>query len=320
MRTSVAEYYGQRTDIDTPVIAPINIPGKKPGTTSINWTPTNPCPVCPFTSGNVCKKLKSGNEPVCSVRKSDGTLWINCSERLCSTKKGLPLCDHQKNILLQTGQHIFSPTVTLDDICVKREVRLCVYEGTNYNADYIITVRGGRSNFSGPDRLVVEMQGGGETTNTGVQTQHIKNWKRVTAYSNALLRGETNASTLETNAWRRQQEQFIVKGNIAMKTWKGYGIAFCVGTLLYDYLIGKLASANLPDLHNYNWTLALIAFKEDDSAPIVPGPIPLVVDESRLLYTNYQTFVQALINQGEPTLDAFRGDFVTLNNTLITIP
>ena len=164
------------------------------------------------------------------------------------------------------------------------------------------------------------MQGGGETSNTGVQTAYIKTWRDSDVRSNDYLRQPTGASTLETNAWRRQQEQFIVKGNIAMKTWKGYGIAFCVGTLLFDYLKDKLADANLPDLRNYNWTLALIAFKEDTSAAPTAGPIPLVVDEDRLLYTNYQTFVQALINQGEPSLDAFRGTFITLNNEQVQVP
>ena len=312
MGTSVAEYLGNRTDVDDPIIHPVIIP-QKVGR-SVNWTADNPCPTCPFTAGNLCKKLVSGNEPVCSVRKSDGTLWINCSERLCSTKKNLPLNEHQKNILLQAGKYIFSPSVHEEDICVKREERLSVIEGTKYNADYIITLRQGRSDFSGPDRLILEMQGGGETTNTGDQTSHIQEWKSLDIFSNEFLRQETQTSTLETNAWRRQQEQFIVKGNIAMKTWKGYGIAFCVGTLLYDYLMNKLSTANLPDLKDYNWTLALITYKEDTSVPTVPGPIPLVVDENRLLYTNYQTFVQALINQGEPSLDAFRGKFINLNN------
>lgn len=318
MGTSIAEYLGQRTDVDTPVITPIIIPPKV--NRSVNWTEDNPCPTCPFTSGNLCKKLVSGNEPVCSVRKPDGTLWINCSERLCSTKKNLPLNQHQKNILLQAGKHIFSPNVSPADICVKREERLSVIEETKYNADYIITMRQGRSDFSGPDRLVLEMQGGGETTNTGDQTNHIQVWKNMQNPTNAFLRQETKASTLETNAWRRQQEQFIVKGNIAMKTWKGYGIAFCVGTLLFDYLMNKLSSANLPNLQQYNWTLALITFKEDQSQPPTAGAIPLIVDEERLLYTNYQTFVQALINQGEPSLAAFRGQFIDLNNNDVIVP
>lgn len=318
MGTSVAEYLGMRTDIDDPVITPIVIPPKVGG--KVNWTEEAPCPVCPFTSNNPCKKLISGNEPVCSVRKSDGTLWINCAERLCSTKKDLPLSQHQKDILLQAGKYIFSPDVTSDDICVKREARLSVIEGTKYNADYIITLRQGRSYYSGPDRLVLEMQGGGETSNTGVQTSHIQEWKTLQQPSNEFLRRETKANPLETNAWRRRQEQFIVKGNIAMKTWKGYGIAFCVGTLLFDYLMNKLSTTNLPNLQEYNWTLALITFKEDVGHPAVAGAIPLVVDEERLLYTNYQTFVQALINQGEPSLDAFRGSFIDLNNQAVTIP
>lgn len=318
MGVSVAEYLGIRTDVDAPVIAPIEIPPKIGQ--RINWTADHPCPSCPFSAGNICKKLKSGNEPVCSVRKADGTLWLNCSERLCSTKKDLPINDHQRSILLQAGRYIFAPDVQAEDICVKREERLSVIEGTNYNADYVITLRQGRTDFSGPDRLILEMQGGGETTNTGALTAHIKEWASIPLRNNAYLRQETNASTLETNAWRRQQEQFIVKGNIAMKTWKGYGIAFCVGTLLYDYLMNKLAAAHLPDLKQYNWTLALIAFKEDTDAPKTPGPIPLIVDESRLLYTNYQTFVQALINQGEPSLEAFRGAFINLNNEWVDIP
>lgn len=304
MGVTAAEYYGQRTDVDFPVIVPINDRNA----------------LCPFSAGNTCKKLKSGNQPICSVRKPDGTLWIVCSDRLCATKKDIPLCEHQKHILHDIGRHIFDDSVTRTDICVKREERLNVVEGTKYNADYVISLASGRSDFSGPDRMILEMQGGGETTNTGKLTQLVSEWERNEARTNEQLREVSEASTLETNAWRRQQEQFIVKGNIAMKTWKGYGIAFCVGTVLFDYLMNKLASANLPDLKNYNWTLALIGIKEDDRNAVVPGPIPLCVDESRMLFTNYQTFVQALINQGEPSLDAFRGTFCNLNNELIDIP
>lgn len=302
MGVSVAEYYGQRTDIDNPVINPISQNA-----------------VCPFSSGNICKKLKSGNHPVCSVRKPDGTMWIVCSERLCNTKKDLPLCVHQRNILLDIAKQLYSPSVSFSDVCIKREERLNVVEGTTYSADYVISLASGRSDFSGPDRMVLEMQGGGETSNTGQITTLINQWAANPNRTNQELRCETGASTLETNAWRRQQEQFIVKGNVAMKTWKGYGIAFCVGSLLYDYLMNKLTSANLPDLKAFNWTLAVIAIKENGEVPILSGAIPITVDSSKMLFTNYQTFVQALINQGEPTLHAFRGKFINLNNDEIII-
>ena len=234
-------------------------------------------------------------------------------------KKDIPLCEHQCAILHDVGKHIFHPSVSREQICVKREERLNVVEGTKYNADYVISLSSGTTPYSGPDRLILEMQGGGETTNTGKITALIKQWADNPERTNALLRLMTEASTLETNAWRRQQEQFIVKGNIAMKTWKGYGIAFCVGSILFDYLKDKLSSARLPDLHNYNWTLAILGICEDTSAPIHPGPIPIKVDESRMLFTNYQTFVQALINQGEPSLSALRGQFVNLENQEVMI-
>lgn len=313
MGVSVAEYLGMRTDLEAPVIKPVDIPTKEEQNSS-NLA------LCPFADRHVCKKIKGGNEPICSVRKEDGTLWINCSDRLCATKKDRPLSQYQASILYQIGKHIFSPSVTLADICIKREVPLKVIEGTNYKADYIMTLANGRSPYSGPDRLIIEMQGGGETSNTGDLTRQVKKWKENPHRTNSQLAALTRASTLETNAWRRQQEQFIVKGNIAMKTWKGYGIAFCVGTLLFDYLKEKLKDANLPDLRKYNWTLALIAFKEVTNGDKHQGAIPLVVDDSRLLYTNYQTFVQALINQGSPSLDAFRGEFINLQNHVINIP
>ena len=300
----VAEYYGQRTDIDNPVIVPIT-----------------QREACPFTSGNVCKKLRSGYHPVCSVRKADGTVYIVCSERLCSTKKDIPLCDYQKEMLHKIAQHLYSPTVSYADVCVKREENLEVVEGTSYKADYIISLATGRSMFSGPDRMILEMQGGGDTQDTGKSTAVVKAWADNPNRTNELLRRESSGGAANvTGTWRRQQEQFIVKGNIAMKTWKGYGIAFCVGSLMYDYIMNKLSSANLPNLRDFNWTLAIIAVKEDINAPIRSGPIPLIIDESKMFFTNYLTFIQALINQGEPSLSAFRGQFINLNNEAVTVP
>lgn len=307
MGVHVAEYLGQRTDIDEPVIVPAV--GER---------------ICPFMQGVKCSKR---GHPICSVRKNDGTLWICCEHRLCATKKKYPgtnrkllLCEHQRNVLLDIARHIFDSSVSANQIFIKREQNLHVIPGLDYHADYIMSFADGKSPYPGPDRLILEMQGGGETTETEKLTAIVTAWANAETHINEQLRQESRASTLETNAWRRQQEQFIVKGNIAMQTWKGYGIAFCMGTLLYDYLNSKICFDTLPDLHTHNWTLALIGIKEDDRNPIVPGPIPLMVDESRLLFTNYQTFVHALINQGLPTPEAFTGEFLDLNNNSCTIP
>ena len=307
MSVSIAEYLGQRTDVNNPIIEPVSFDNQEENH------------LCPFTNGNPCKKIKSRKEPVCSLRENNNTLWINCPDRLCATKKNLPLCDHQANILYDIAKNLFSQNIRREQICVKREVQLSVIQGTKYKADYIMTLEGGRSPYPGPDRVILEMQGGGESSETGKITRHIHEWRGNEIRTNIFLRQQTNANTLETNAWRRQQEQFIVKGNIAMQTWKGYGMAFCVGTLLYDYIMNKLRNNYLPDLHQNNWTLALIGIKEQEVNEPQQGPIPLCVDRNRMLFTNYQTFVQALINQGVPSPNAFKGNFINLNNEPITI-
>lgn len=304
MGVHVAEYFGQRTDV-AEIIQPAYMPNSKDDPD---------LPLCPFSAGNTCRKLKSKYEPVCSVRTDEGDLWIVCPERLCTTKKDLPLCEHQIKILTNIADHVFKPGLQADEICIRREVNLNVFGSGKYHADYVMTTSTGVSGTSGPDRLVLEMQGGGETTDTGPLTRNVKSWRKNENRDNEMLRQRASTSPLPANAWRRQQEQFLVKGDVAMKTWKGLGIAFCVGTILYDYIMEKVRPASIPNLKEYNWTLCLMAIKEDEIAPVAPGPIPLVVDESRILYTNYQTFVQALINRGEPTLEAFQGEFLGLNN------
>src|SRR5262249_13871377 len=126
---------------------------------------------------------------------------------------------------------------------------------------------------------------------------------------NSLISG---VGTIETNAWRRQQEQFLVKGNIAVNT--GGVIAFCVGSLIYDYVWAKVNAACLRDLRGHNWTLAMLGFVEDTSKAIEQGPVPLKLDPERVLFTSYPSFINALINQGDPCTSLFTsGPFAKLN-------
>ena len=118
-------------------------------------------------------------------------------------------------------------------------------------------------------------------------------------------------ATIETNAWRRQQEQFLIKGNVAIKAGNGR-IVFCVGSLLYDYLYSRFLNSGLQDLRNYGWNLALISFKEDTENEISPGPIPLTIDRDKLLFTNYSSFLRVLTDQGEPCPGLFQDGFENL--------
>ncbi|MCP3777161.1 hypothetical protein [Paenibacillus sp. MZ03-122A] len=307
---SVAEYLGQRTDID-----------------HIKIEPAGERELCPFMDGRYCHK----KVPICSIRNK-GKLWIVCENRLCSSKKTLPdpinprrkiklpLSGYQKEVLLNIAKVSFSDELTFSDVAVKREVPLKANDQSDYSADFVMTVHEGRNLLPGPDRVVLEMQGGGETSNTGEITRHIAGWRENPERTNELLRKEIpKVGTIETNAWRRQQEQFIVKGNVALMTWKGYGIIFCVGELLYDYIWRKIENkAILPSLKEHNWTLAFLEISEDQEQPILPGPLPLRV--GRKLFTNYHTFVHALINQGEPSPDTFAGEFDRLDGSTVNIP
>lgn len=159
------------------------------------------------------------------------------------------------------------------------------------------------------------MQGGGETTSTGDLTKHITKWENGEA---SLTEPVNKTAPLVTNAWRRQQEQFLVKGNAAMLT--GGRMAFCVGSMIHDYLMPRLTNTTkFPSLKNANWTLALITFIEDksNSSSMMPESsthaIPLIIDTTRTLFTNYSFFVQAITNQGSPCNAMFEGPWDDLN-------
>jgi hypothetical protein len=309
MAVTVAEYMGQRTDVDIPPIVPVALGSVVP---------------CPFMDGH-CSKLTKNLQPVCSVRKRSGELWIVCEHRLCATPKTkkvgsgratASLTDHQIDVLWKIAETVYRGKFTKNDIVVNREVPIPI-AGTDssYKADYIMrnTALGARV-----DEILLEMQGGGETSNTKHISNHVALWGENPSRTNLMLREQlSKPNSIETNAWRRQQEQFLVKGNIVNQT--GGKIVFAVGSLIYDYLIPRVTHATLRDLRSHNWTLCLLGIKEDVSKPKVPGSIPLQVDGGRLLYTNYSTFVRTLTDQGGPEPSIFIGNFLSLNKNNVTI-
>ena len=133
----------------------------------------------------------------------------------------------------------------------------------------------------------------------------MSHWESFEYRTNEVLsKPISKAGTLVTNAWRRQQEQFIVKGNIALHS--GGGIVFCIGQLLYDYLAERIKGHHLTDLRKHSWTLAILGIKDhiDDT-----GRVKIGIDKSRMLFTNYHSFLQVLTNQGNPNPEMFRGEF-----------
>ena len=47
--------------------------------------------------------------------------------------------------------------------------------------------------------------------------------------------------------------------------------------------------------------------------------IPLIIDDSKTLFTNYSTFVRFLTDQGAPRPELFEGSFLRLDNSTVTI-
>lgn len=310
MAVSVAEYLGQRTDIEDRQIIPVKL--------------STICE-CPFMDSH-CAKLTKKLQPVCSVRKSNGDLWIVCEHRLCATPKNRLLPDkkkrkaklvtHQKELLWEVAKTVYKGDFTRDDIVINREVPVPIEEtGGSYKADYIMR---NISQTAKIDEILLEMQGGGETSQTKFISDHVKGWSEQSRPTNEYLRQRiAKANSIETNAWRRQQEQFLVKGNIVNQT--GGKIVFAIGSLIYDYLLPRISGSKLRDLREHNWTLCLIGIIEDSSKDKTFGPIPLQIDEKRLLFTNYSTFVRTLTDQGGPEPSIFKGDFLSLTGKDISL-
>lgn len=305
MSVIVAEYLGVRAD------ACHNIHPIQTGKGQGQAKPTLPCP---FKNSH-CDKAKRGDKPICSVRDSNtNQLWIVCSHRLCATSpKKAALNEYQKSILMQVARVIFDDP-SPEEVLVDREVQIPVTVDSDYSADYVMWRKNPQmmSAFNPERPVVLEMQGGGETTSTGDLTKHIAEWES----GNAVLTDTVSKTApLVTNAWRRQQEQFLVKGNVAMLT--GGRMVFCIGSMIYDYLVPRLqVTTKFTDLKNANWTLALITFIEDPSGEAPPAPadksIPLKIDATRTIFTNYASFVQAITNQGAPSDKLFDRPYISL--------
>lgn len=305
MSVMVAEYLGVRTDIDVAIVpVPVSSRPKIP---------------CPFRDSH-CDKAARGNKPVCSVRDAETQeLWIVCSHRLCATSpKNAPLNEHQKGILHQVAQTIFTSDIGRHEVLVKRETPIPITDESDYSADYVMWRNNPNlTSLAAPDRpVILEMQGGGETTATGELTRHIDQWEKLPAPSTDILAQVVKKTApLVTNAWRRQQEQFLVKGNVAMMT--GGRMVFCIGSMIERYLMPRLRETiQFRDLRGSNWTLALLTFVEDTEAlgrpACAPYSIALKIDMQRSLFTNYGSFVQAITNQGSPCNSLFAEPYITL--------
>jgi hypothetical protein len=282
---------------------------------------------CPFRNGH-CDKIAKGNKPICSVRDGSDVLWIVCPHRLCaSSPKDAPLNSYQVDVLQSIGETIWGIEIDKSDIAVRREAPVRTIGRPNSYADFVMVPTPKLKSRMKDDEfrpVVLEMQGGGETNNTGALTEIVGAWElEPDSASNLTTLSQLvkEVGTIEANAWRRQQEQFLYKGNVAVNS--SGRLVFAVGSKLFDYLLRNLADTNIQDLRGANWTLALIGISEDLKNSVgsfgTADSVRLKIDDSKLLFTSYSKFVNALINQGGSDDLLFKGNFLQLDGVHLTI-
>lgn len=309
MAEMVAEYLGVDPRKRTPI--PIDSASK-------------PVVPCPFRDGK-CTKAQKGLAPICSVRnpKSD-SLWIVCEHRLCaSTPKESPLTDYQRAILGYLSDVIEPGWETSARVAVQREGKVRRKSGESNSddssADYLLVYldSDGAQQHPRIKPVILEMQGGGETSNTRAMTNHVQEWEHMEAPTSEHLMKSTPISSIETNAWRRQQEQFLIKGSVATRS--NGKLVFVVGSRLYDKLMGNLTTppTNIPV--DGGWTLAVLGIVEDENGIGLETSVKLAVDPARTLFTDYGSFARALTDQGQFDPELFHGEYITLDGQHITL-
>jgi hypothetical protein len=162
--------------------------------------------------------------------------------------------------------------------------------------------------------VILEMQGGGETSNTKAMSNHVKDWERGLDLS---LTSPMPISSIETNAWRRQQEQFLIKGSVATRS--NGKLVFVVGARLFDKLMSNLTSAPTSIDVEGGWTLAVLGLVEKPDGVGTEFSIRLGIDPNRSLFTDYGAFARALTDQGQYDPELFIGSYVTLEGESVTV-
>lgn len=276
---------------------------------------------CPFRSTS-CVKLRKGQAPVCSVRSpKDDSLWIVCEHRLCSsTPKNVPLTSYQTEILRMIADTIAPQWSGNSRVAVQREGSVRRRPGQNSpddsSADYFMVFVDGESSELHPrfKPIILEMQGGGETSNTKAMSNHVKDWENGLADK---LDMPVQVSSIETNAWRRQQEQFLIKGSVATRS--NGKLVFVVGARLFDKLMSNLTSPPTTIDVDGGWTLAVLGIVESEGGVGTGSSIRLGIDPSRSLFTDYGAFARALTDQGQYDPELFFGNYVTLDGEELKI-
>jgi hypothetical protein len=240
------------------------------------------------------------------MRAPNGKPWIVCTDRLIPAKTNT-ITPYHIAALNSVAQALF-PHVYTGDVGYRRQVSLAVGKGKRVVLDYVLDAR--PTNHTGPSKVILEIQGGGETSSTGEMTAHVTRWAKEARPTNAVLRQNLpKVGIIPNNAWKRQLEQIGRKYAVAKKF--GGAFALVMGEVFYDY-VRHLFPEECP--YFPEWEIAFVSLAETESRQ--PGPIP--IDRvSETIFMTYGDFISAVIGNyllPENMPDPFDGIYTTFRN------
>jgi hypothetical protein len=257
--------------------------------------------------GQTCSKLdgKKSYHPVCVLRSADGRPWIVCTDRLIPSRSNTNT-PHHTAILGGVAQILF-PHANVRDIGYKPQQGIQLGPKNTVFLDYSLRTRTPQK--TGRSKVVLEIQGGGESSATGEVTRHVATWATMNAPTNGFLRENfKQVGIIPNNAWKRQLEQIFRKTAICRRFDAGF--ALVMGDVLYDYVTNILGAG---EQYFDNWEISLISIAE--RASDMAGSIP--IDQvNRSSFFSFDAFIEAMKNFPLPDTmpNPFNGHFTTITN------
>ena len=149
------------------------------------------------------------------------------------------------------------------------------------------------------DACILEVQGGGETSSTRILTDHVTQWEngenlRLDTFPFRVTKNgkKVTPGLIPANAWRRLQEQLIVKGGICVSSEKKFVAA--MGKTIYLHFLGKLPLIeSLKRQKSGSWNCPFTPYE------IRKGEaIDFYLDADNVLYLDLNEWINRLIEYG----------------------
>ena len=166
------------------------------------------------------------------------------------------------------------------------------------------------------DACILEIQGGTETSYTKILSDHVTKWENGEEVGlddfpvRVIRKGRlTTPGLIPANAWRRLQEQIIVKGGICVSSDKKFVAA--MGKTIYLRLLEKLPLIETMKRQKIrNWNCAFIPYEISKGEAI-----NFYFDINNILYLDLKELVNSLIEYGVRDDELFTTDMIPLEES-----